>query len=359
MISTENKTLVILTPGFPEDEADSTCLPFLQNLVIELNEQFPLLNIVILAFDYPFITGEYKWHNNTVTSFNGWKKRKFKKALKWLYIWGRLKKIKKDNNTTGLLSLWCSECAYLGKQFAKRNRLPHFCWIQGQDAKKENKYVSRIKPGPEELVALSDFIQQEFEKNHGIRPQHIIPVGIRAAEFAKEDLARNIDILGAGSLIPLKQYGLFVQTIHYIKQFLPGVKAVLCGKGPEEKNIRALIAKLQLQQNIVLTGELPHEEILRYMKRSKVFLHTSNYEGLGVVCIEALYAGCHVISFVKPLNDNIAQWHIVETKEEMVEKVHAILNNPGTAYKSVLTVTMKESAEKLMQLYNYNEPASR
>lgn len=358
-MSTAKKALIILTPGFAEDEADTSCLPFLQNLVIELNEQFPLLNIVILAFDYPFRSAEYKWHYNTINSFNGWKKRKFKKLLKWWYIWSCLKKIRKNNNVTGILSLWCSECAYLGKQFAKQNQLPHFCWIQGQDAKRENKYPGRIKPLPAELLALSDFIQREFEKNHGIRPQHIIPVGIRPAEFGKETFKRDIDILGAGSLIPLKQYGLFIETVHYIKQFFPGIKVILCGKGPDEKNIQTLIIKYQLQKNITLTGELPHEEILWYMKRSKVFLHTSNYEGLGVVCIEALYAGCHVISFVQPFNKSIDQWHIVQTKEQMVEKAYAILNNPVTAYKSVSTFTMKESAKKLMELYHYNESASR
>ncbi len=356
-MSNKKKTLIILTPGFAEDESDTTCLPFLQNLVIELNEQFPLLNIIILAFDYPFVTAEYKWHYNTVHSFNGWKKRRFKKLLKWWYVWSCLKKIKKNHHVTGLLSLWCSECAYLAKQFAKRNRLPHFCWIQGQDAKRENKYVSRIKPLAAELVALSDFIQREFEKNHGICPQHVIPVGIRPAEFGKETFHRDIDILGAGSLIPLKQYELFIEAVHYVRQFIPGIKIVLCGKGPEEKNLQALITKYQLQQNIMLTGELPHEALLRYMKRSKVFLHTSSYEGLGVVCIEALYAGCHVISFVQPFNSGIEQWHVVHTKEQMVEKAYTILNNRSTVYKSVLAFTMKENVKKIMNLYHYSEPA--
>ena len=48
------KRLVILTPGFPKDETDTTCIPFLQDFILELNDQYPSLKIDILAFDYPF-----------------------------------------------------------------------------------------------------------------------------------------------------------------------------------------------------------------------------------------------------------------------------------------------------------------
>jgi glycosyltransferase involved in cell wall biosynthesis len=347
----DNKTLIILTPGFPKDENDTTCLPFLQNFIRELNQQFSYLHVVILTFDYPFFVGAYQWNNNEVISFNGWKKGNFKKLLKWLLIWIRMRKIRRGYNMIGLLSLWCNECAYLGNRFAKRNNLPHFCWIQGQDAKKENNYVKRIKPSATELVAISNFIQKEFGKNHAIVPRHIIPIGISPGEFTVEDAVRDIDILGVGSLIPLKQYHLFIEVIYQVRQYFPGIKVVLCGKGPEESNIKTLIAEYGLQGNITLTGELAHAEVLRVMSRGKVFLHPSNYEGLGVVCIEALFAGCHVISFVQPIHYEIEHWHIVNTNEEMVQSVQAILGNPDTLYKSVLTFTMNESVKKIMQLY--------
>src|ERR1700676_1303589 len=265
----DNKILIIHTPGFARDERDTTCLPFLQNFIRELNEQFPLLKVIILAFDYPFITAAYQWNKNEVISFNGWGKKNFKKLFKWLVIWKRMKRIRRSNHAVGLLSLWCNECAYLGDRFAKRNNLPHFCWILGQDAKKENNYVFRIKPSSTDLIAISDFIQEEFEKNHAIRPKHVISVGIRPAEFPGENTARDIDILGVGSLIPLKQYHLFIEVIYPVSLYIPSIKVVLCGKGPEENNLRKLISKYSLHKNITLTEELPHSEILQTMNRSK------------------------------------------------------------------------------------------
>ena len=351
----DNKMLIILTPGFARDETDTACLPFLQNLIKESNKEFPLLKIIILAFDYPFMTAEYQWHNNEIISFNGWGKKRFKKLFKWLLIWIKMRRIKRSNHVIGILSLWCNECAYLGSRFARRNNLPHFCWILGQDAKKENKYIGRIRPFSEELIAISDFIQEEFEKNHAVRPKYVVPIGIPTNENLNENFLRHIDILGVGSFIQLKQYHLFIEAVYEIRRHFINIRAVLCGKGPEENNLKKMIEKYGLQNNISLTGELPHDEILRIMNQSKVLLHTSKYEGLPAVCIEALYAGCHVISFVQPVHNDIEHWHIAHTKEQLAEKARIILSNHGTLYKPVLTFTIGESVKKIMHLYNYNE----
>jgi glycosyltransferase involved in cell wall biosynthesis len=349
------KTLVILSPGFPKDEADTTCIPFLQDFILEINNQYPTLKIDILAFDYPFNAGTYEWNKNEVISFNGWKKGNIKRLYKWLLIWRRMKKISRNQNLIGLLSLWCGESAFLGNRFAKRNHLAHFCWIQGQDAKIENKYIARIKPSPAELIAISDFNQKEFEKNHAIRPGHVIPVGIKPPGFLNGNDIRDIDILGVGSLIPLKQYQLFIEIIYKIRQFFPEIKAVLCGKGPEQERLKKAIREYDLEANFELTGELSHNKILTLMPRSKVFLHTSNYEGFSVACMEALGSGCHVISFIKPMQYDIKQWHIVKSVSEMMEKAKSILNNPDSVYEPVLPFTVKETVKNILQLYDYND----
>jgi glycosyltransferase involved in cell wall biosynthesis len=354
----DKKTLIILTPGFPKDEMDTVCLPFLQNFVLELNERYPLLVVVVLAFDYPFTRTSYEWNKNEVIPFNKWRSKNISKLLAWFAIWKKMRKIRRSHAVIGLLSLWSGECAYLGNRFAKRNKLAHFCWIQGQDAKKENKFVKRIHPSPSELVAISDFIQDEFSRNHAIRPEHVIPVGIRPAEYSKAVQVRDIDVLGVGSLIPLKQYQLFVEVIGRIRMDFPDIRGELCGKGPEERELRAMIATYGLEKNILLSGELSHEEILQRMGRSRVFLHTSHFEGISVVCNEALYAGCQVISFVRLMHHEIAHWHIVSTKEEMEKRAVEILGNPTTSYHSVLTFTAGESVDKIMQLYGYNERTS-
>ena len=67
----DEKTLVVLTPGFAKDEADSTCLPMQQQLIRALKETDPKLNIIILSFQYPYHREKYIWYDTEVIPFNG------------------------------------------------------------------------------------------------------------------------------------------------------------------------------------------------------------------------------------------------------------------------------------------------
>lgn len=346
-------TLIILTPGFAENEADSTCLPSLQSFVKRLRKDHPALNIIILALQYPFVAGEYYWHHCRVIALGGKGKAKLSRLFVWMKAGNKLSKLRKEENVVGILSFWCGEAALLGHRFGKKYGVKHYCWILGQDAKKENKYVRRIRPAAAELIAISDFIQQEFEKNHGISPGQVIPLGIDPDEFPKEGQPGEIDIMGAGSLIPLKQYDVFIEVLSKIREQNPQIKAILCGKGPEEKQLKELVEKYELKKNIIMGGGLPHKAVLKYMKSSRIFLHTSNYEGFSTVCLEALYAGMQVISFCKAMNAGIPHWHIVQTKEDMIKRALDLLKRPLQRSEPVLPYAMEKTVQELMQLFNH------
>jgi len=351
-MNSENNTLIILTPGFPESETDTTCLPMQQSFVRCLKENHPNLDIFILAFQYPYFKRTYRWFDTTVISFNGQNKGGLARLMLRRELNATLKKISSNNKTTGILSFWYGECAAVGKRFADKNDLKHYCWILGQDARKENKYPGPVAASAAELIALSDFLQDEFERNHGIRPKHLIPSGISMNKLNEVVKEKDIDIMGAGSLIPLKQYEIFVELIAEIKKKLPAVKVMLVGDGPEKEKIQQLIIKYELQQNITLTGELPHDKILGLMQRTKIFLHPSSYEGFSGVCQEALASGAHVISFCRAMKQEIEQWHIVQSKEEMKLKALELLHNVQLTYKVVAPFTMDDSVKKMMKLFS-------
>ena len=329
------KTFVILTPGFPESEADTTCLPMQQQFIRMLKELHPEIEIVVLSFQYPYHRKVYKWFEIKVIPFGGRNKGGLARLLLRNKINSTLKKLYKERKILGLLSFWYNECAFIGKKFADKNGMKHYCWILGQDARIGNRYPKHLPPRPGELVALSDFIQNEFEKNHRIRPQFVIPPGVEERLFDDLPREKDIDLLGVGSLIPLKQYAIFLEIVAEIKKQIPEIKALLVGKGPEKERLQSMINKLRLENNVTMTGELPYNEVLKVMQRAKVFLHPSSYEGFGCVCLEALYAGAHVISFCKPINRDVTHWHIVNDKEAAILKALKILNDRYTDYKPV------------------------
>jgi glycosyltransferase involved in cell wall biosynthesis len=349
-MNSKKKILIILTPGFPQSETDSTCLPMQQSLVKALQKNYPAVETMVLSFQYPYQQKNYTWFGTTVISFNGQNKGGIKKLLLRRKLNHTLKTINNNNTIIGLLSFWYGECAVVGKRFADKHQLKHFCWVLGQDARKENKHPGRLQANAGELIALSDFLQDEFERNHITRPQHLIIPGIETVLITAAT-TRNIDILGVGSLIPLKQFDIFIAIIAEVKKQLPGIKAMLIGTGPEEEKLRMLIIQNGLQDNIIFTGELSYDKVLQLMQQTKIVLHPSSYEGFSGVCQEALCNGAHVISFCWAMNEAIEQWHIVKDKPAMTEKIITILQNPGTNYKPATIFSIDETARQMMELF--------
>ena len=343
--------LVILTPGFPENESDSTCLPFIQSLVRTINRDYSHVKIIVLSFQYPFQAKEYLWKNNRIISFGGRNKGKLSRRFLWWKVGRKMNTLNKENKIIGIFSLWLGECAMLGNRFGKKFNIPHRCWIAGQDARANNQFVTKIKPDHGELIAISDSIADEFFKNYLIRPLHIIPNGIEKELFRPAIFERTTDVLGAGSLIRLKQYDQFIDCVEELKKTLPDINAEISGSGPEETSLSKSIIEKRLQNNVLLRGEMNHESLLILMQHSKVFLHPSSYEGFSMVCLEALYAGCQVISFCKPMNVNFSHWHIVKTKKEMVEKALEILSQTDLEYAPVIPYSIQETANSVMKLF--------
>ena len=348
---TDVDTLVVLTPGFAENESDTTCLPFLQGHISALGKNFPRLEIIILAFQYPYVKGIYKWNGIEVVSFDGRNRGKIYKLWLWVQVWRKLLELKRTKKIIGLFSLWCTECALIGSHFGKLYKLKHYTWLCGQDAKAGNKYVKYIRPRSEELIAMSDFLKREFYKNYKILPAHVIPLGVSPEQFLKDQQIRNIDLLGVGSLIPLKQYDVFIKVINELHAGFPEINAMIYGKGPEEEKLNKMITDLRIQKNITLAGEIPHSEVLKSMQQAKIFLHTSNYEGFGTVCLEALYAGAHVVSFTKPMDIDIPHWHHVSNIEEMGNKVYALLSDFQISHQLVCPFSSDDIAVSMMKLF--------
>ena len=251
----KNKTLIILIPGFPANEVDSTCLPFPQTFVKHLKLLNPGLNIKVLAFQYPFFESVYEWHGVEVHAFNGRNIGGFRRLFLWRTIWRRLKKILQEEQILGILSFWMGETALIAKYAAKKYGVRSFTWLMGQDARENNRYISITRPKSESLIALSDFLADEYYKNYKIKPANTITPGIDVASFPAKSKERKIDILGVGSLIPLKQFDQIIRLVAEIVDSHPGVRAVICGEGPERGKLQQLIHDFHLSNQIELRGE--------------------------------------------------------------------------------------------------------
>lgn len=342
--------LFILTPGFPENESDSTCLPAQQNLIKSINKIYPGVKVIVFSFQYPFVKFEYTWQGNTVYAFGGQNRNGITRRVLWLKIMQQLNKLHQYYTVKGVLSFWCDECAYVASRFCRKFNYRHLCWLLGQDVRAGNRYVSKIHEPGKTFVALSDFASGMFKSNYNIQPIATVPPGINTCDFEENNTTRDIDLLAAGSLIPLKQFDIFIQIAAALKIKSPGITIVLSGDGPELQKLKSIAFEKGLAANIHFKGSLPHTALLQLMQRSKIFLHPSSFEGFGMVCAEALYAGAQVISFCKPMNRVIKNWHIAENTVDMQQKAMELLLNLPASEK-ILIQSADDSANTIMKLF--------
>lgn len=344
-------TLVILSPGFPRFETETNCLPTVQQFVLSIKNSYPKIKIVVFAFNYPFYKTEYTWNGIDVIALGGKNKPGVWRFFNLVKAYKKLNCIYKAQGSLWVLSFWLTECSLVAKFFCERKNLKYFMWLQGQDAKKQNQYIKRIKPNPNKLIAISDFIQEEFSKNYNFKPEHVIENGINPLIFKDLNTStRDIDILGVGSLTANKNYKFFVEIVYELRKTYPAIKTLIAGEGEQKKELQDLINKLDLSKNIVLIGFKAHEEILTLMSNTKLFLHTSVFEGTPAVVMEALYSGCFTFGTQKLANRKTENHFVYTNKIDFVAAMNLCLSKPLN-YRRVLANAMDESAKKMIDLF--------
>ena len=103
------------------------------------------------------------------------------------------------------------------------------------------------------------------------------------------------------------------------------------------------IHSLQLDDVIIVKGELEHNETLNYISQSKILLHTSYYESFGLVFAEALQNKTMIVSKAVGCYFDSPNWAIGNSTDEITEACLSFLSksfleeeeNPFTIEKTV------------------------
>jgi len=100
-------------------------------------------------------------------------------------------------------------------------------------------------------------------------------------------------VLSVGKLHVQKNFPLLIKAFQRVNSLNDKARLVIIGEGEERLNILNLIQSFNLQDVVKLFGF--QGNIFPYMKRAKVFVLSSEWEGFGNVIVESLAAGTSVI----------------------------------------------------------------
>jgi glycosyltransferase involved in cell wall biosynthesis len=343
------KTVVILTPGFPKDEQDSTCMPFLQDFCTSFMKMYPQFNLRIIAFQYPHKRGHYIWKGLEVYSAGGKSKKNLGRFLVWNRAWKELKKIKKKDGIEVIHSLWLTECTLIGQKFAKRYNIRQVAYAIGQEVLKTNRYLSLIDLNKMRVVAMSQALADKLKASTGFETKNIIAGGVDMRKIVPS-ANKTVDIIGVGALTELKNYSLFIDVINELKIDFPNIRACIIGKGEQEQQLKDQAGKYGLTGNIDFVGEVEHKEVFSYLSKSKIFLHTSSYEGQSTVMMEALAAGLTVVCFDVGRLHAEGKVSVCKDKNEMVQQIKKLLSSK-LDYVPALNRTADDMVKDFVKAY--------
>lgn len=118
-----------------------------------------------------------------------------------------------------------------------------------------------------------------------------------AAPIANIDINHEEYILHVGTIEPRKNLVFLIEAFDEIKKRRPDIKLVISGKeGWKNKVFKERLKKSEHAADIIITGYLEKNQIQNLYNHASCMLFTSHYEGFGIPLLEAMAAGCPIIT---------------------------------------------------------------
>ena len=165
------------------------------------------------------------------------------------------------------------------------------------------RYVDRAFARPaRRLIAISDAVRRFLERA-GHDPAKLVTIRygldeLPAARSEPTPAAAGIPLeaplaLAVGRLIEQKDHATLLRAFARVRPALPQARLAILGSGPLEVETRRLVTELGLDEAVTLPGRT---DIRDWLERADVFVHTSRWEGFGIVLLEAMLAGLPVVA---------------------------------------------------------------
>ncbi|MEK7121034.1 MAG: glycosyltransferase, partial [Patescibacteria group bacterium] len=242
------------------------------------------------------------WLNNT---------KIFGKFYKYLFaLTGFLKAIElhKKNKYDAIWSIMANYAGF-GALFFK-NKFKDVLFIltlqEGDPLEYIEKRVGILKPLFKKIFKKADLIQAissylgVWAKSMGYtREVVVIPNAVDFPLFATryngdelsaleekfEKNSNDIFIITTSRLVKKNAVDVVIKSLSYLPK---NFKFLILGVGDDEKKLKELTRKLNLEERVKFLGYVPHSEMPKYLQVSDVFTRPSRSEGLGNSFLEAM-----------------------------------------------------------------------
>lgn len=170
---------------------------------------------------------------------------------------------------------------------------------------------------------------------------HVFPMGIDTKLFAPDKKDDSVKVkykitgnflLFVGGIIERKGIKYLIQAMPAVIKQFPDAKLLVIGEGNLTNEMSELAKRLNISDNIIFTGPIPHDDLPPYFATADLFILPSLSEGFGLVIIEAMSCGTiPLTSDLLPIHDIIVEnktGFFVKKQEinDLADKIIYLLN---------------------------------
>lgn len=206
-------------------------------------------------------------------------------------------------------------------------------------------WSARLLFNGKKIVCVSDGVVEsfgEFAKAHGITPESVTmitnPINIDKIKTRLKEsiplIPESPYILSLGRLVPQKNVSRLIQAYKILVEDhdfqLP---LVIVGDGKERETLTKLAKSLGLDNRISFPGSTDNP--YAWMARAELFVLSSDFEGLGMVILEAFASGTNVVATRSPggVSDIMGAGRLVDqlsdlTPENLAQVISRTLTQP-------------------------------
>ncbi|OGG43072.1 hypothetical protein A2841_01490 [Candidatus Kaiserbacteria bacterium RIFCSPHIGHO2_01_FULL_48_10] len=103
-------------------------------------------------------------------------------------------------------------------------------------------------------------------------------------------------LISVGRLVPWKGFGVLIEALPHLREQFPDLKLLIVGSGPQLPLLEQKAQELHLENEIIFTGALSRDVLIRYIRASDVFVLNTSYEGLSHQILEVMAVGVPVVT---------------------------------------------------------------
>ncbi|OGM93288.1 hypothetical protein A2372_02730 [Candidatus Wolfebacteria bacterium RIFOXYB1_FULL_54_12] len=152
--------------------------------------------------------------------------------------------------------------------------------------------------------------------------------------LTKTNLSNSFIIGSIGRLAYPKNYEFLIDTLPDILRDIPDAIVLVIGEGPEREKYERMIGLRKLSSSVFFVGELV--DAYQYIKAFDLFTLPSEYEGMSITLIEAMFAEVPILASrvggTPELLDDPKQTYALDDAEDFIAKVKTIHSQKNPLY---------------------------